>query len=116
MAQACELPFYYTHKPWLTVFSAQSVGFPTGVWQPGDDPGFPEATRGVGADVAATLHPVPGAAPQWEEREQEGRSLDEELGKEGQMSLGHFLRSFPLSPQQGFLVVRLQREALLPSS
>lgn len=37
----------------------------------------------VGAEVAASVRPVPGAVPQWEEREQEGRSLDEELGKEG---------------------------------
>lgn len=91
-------------------------GRPDRSLQPGVTLDALKPQEAVGADVAATLHPVPGAAPQWEEREQEGRSLDEELGKEGQMSLGHFLRSFPLSPQPGFLVVRLQREALLPSS
>lgn len=61
--------------------------------------------------MAATLRRVPGAAPLWGEREQEGLSLDGESGKEGQATLGNFLRSSSPSPQQGFLAARLQRGA-----
>lgn len=58
-------------------------------------------------------HPrlVPGAEPL-----RVGLSLDGRLGNQGQMPLGNFLGSFPLSSQQGFLVLHLQREALLPIS
>lgn len=52
--------------------------------------------------VATTTHPARGAGPLWGDGQREGLSLGGRFGKEGQVALGHFLRSLPFSLRRDF--------------